>query len=267
MPPTPTSRPPRTHVSVQVARGGGPGRAEPTGEAVSTRGRHRTPDAGRMPDPEVVGRVAPTRAAVVPTQPGAPSRHTAPAQRSATAERSATAQRTATAKRSAPAQRSAATVRGAGTPAAAPAASVTGRPALTRTTPSRPAGRSWTRAAGGHDDAVTDLVAGLTRRGDDGEPDAPATGPVPGLLGLALGVLALLGAVVAAAEPGIVVPVLGPLGTSPLALAVLLATALLATACAALGVGRHRSARAAAVTGVVVGLAAVAAAVLPLLAL
>jgi hypothetical protein len=251
MPPTPTSRPPRTRVSVQVARGGGPARGESAGEAMSTRGRHRTPDAGRMPDPEVVGRVAPSRAAVVPTQPGAPSRHTAPAQRSA------------------PARRSAPAVRAAGT--RAPAGSTTTRraPARAGTTanPGRLAGGWGPRAGGGHDDAVTDLVSGLNHRGDDGAPDAPATGPVPGLLGLALGVLALLGAVVAAAAPAIVVPVLGPLGTSPLALAVLLATALLATACAGLGVGRHRSARAAAVTGVVVGLAAVAAAVLPLLAL
>jgi hypothetical protein len=129
----------------------------------------------------------------------------------------------------------------------------------TAATPARP--------SAGHDEAVTDLVAGPSRRDDDDAPDAPATGPVPGLLGLALGVLALLGAVVAAAAPGLHLPVLGPLGTSPLALAALLATALLATACAGLGAGRHRTARGAAVTGVVVGLAAVAASVVPLLAL
>ena len=263
MPVTPTPRPPRTQVTVQVARGGGPGRAESAGDAVSARGRHRTPDTGRVPDPEQVGRVAASRAGTVPAQPGAPSRHTAPAQRSAPAQRtgpperstpaqrSAPARRSAPAERSAPAQRSAPAVLGGGSRAAAPS-----RP---RASPIRPAAR--------HDDAVTDLVAGPSRRGDDDEPDAPATGPVPGLLGLALGVLALLGAVIAAASPTVVLPVVGPLGTSPLALAALLGTGLLATACAGLGAGRHRTARPAAVTGMVVALAAVTATIVPLLAL
>jgi hypothetical protein len=199
MPATPTSRPPRIQVSVQVARGGGAGRAEPAGEAASARGRHRTPDTGRLPDPERVGGVGTPRAAVIPAQPGAR--------------------------------------------------------------------RPLTRAATGHDEAVTDLVAGPTRRADDDAPDAPATGPVPGLLGLALGVLALLGAVAAAAAPGLVLPVVGPLATSPLALAALLATGLLATVCACLGAGRHRTGRAVAVTGLVVALAAVTATIVPLLAL
>ncbi len=146
-------------------------------------------------------------------------------------------------------------VAGAGSPAAAP---------------SRPWARPTTPAAR-HDDAVTDLVAGPSRRGDgdgdDDEPDVPATGPVPGLLGLALGLLALLGAVIAAASPTVVLPVVGPLGTSPLALAALLGSGLLATACAGLGAGRHRTARSAALTGMVVGLAAVTATIVPLLAL
>ncbi|HEY2225727.1 hypothetical protein, partial [Actinomycetospora sp.] len=77
----------------------------------------------------------------------------------------------------------------------------------------------------------------------------------------------LIGAVIAAGEPDVVVPVIGRLGSSPLALAGLLALGLLATACAALGTGRQRRGRAAAVTGMVVGLAAVAAAVVPLVAL
>jgi hypothetical protein len=218
MPPTPTPRPNRTQVPVQVAR---TGRADAAGGVSSSPGRHRTPDAGRLPDPERVGRGAAQRPAVVPAQPGASSRRGAPAQR--------------------------------GGPA----------PAVGR--PSTRAGAGPDRA--GHDEAVTDLVAGPGLRGDDGRPDAPATGPVPGLLGLALGVVALLGAVVAAAEPGVVVPGIGPLGTSPLALVLLLATALLATACAGLGAGRHRRARAVAVTGMVVGLAGVAASLIPLLAL
>jgi hypothetical protein len=86
---------------------------------------------------------------------------------------------------------------------------------------------------------------------------------VPGLVGLVLGVLALLASVVVAADPA----VLGRFGASPLAPVVPLVTALLATACAGLGAGRHRAGRGVAVTGVVVGLAGVAAAVVPLLAL
>ena len=242
---TPTSRPPRTHVSVQVARGGGPGRPESAGEAVSTRGRHRTPDTGRLPDPERVGGVGTPRVGVVPGRSGAPSRHTS-------------------ARPDAPVALAAV--------APAPVTTTRGAPAPRTEAPGRPAARPATRPGGGrtttgHDEAVTDLVAGPSRRGDDDAPDAPATGPVPGLLGLALGVLALLGAVVAAAAPGLHLPVLGPLGTSPLALAALLATALLATACAGLGAGRHRTVRGLAVTGMVVGLAAVAASVVPLLAL
>jgi hypothetical protein len=261
MPPTPTSRPARTQVPVQVARGGGPGRAESAGEAVSARGRHRTPDTGRLPDPERVGGVASPR---LPGPRSAPSRH-------------------ASVRADAP------VVLGPVAPAPAGSGSATGRREAAPA-PATPAGRRpsagstlrpWTRSAASssvasrsvafqdessHDEAVTDLVAGPTRRGDD-TPDAPATGPVPGLLGLALGVLALLGAVVAAAAPGVHLPVLGPLGSSPLALAALLATALLATACAGLGAGPHRTARPAAVTGMVVGLAAVAATIVPLLAL
>jgi hypothetical protein len=121
--------------------------------------------------------------------------------------------------------------------------------------------------SGPDDDAVTDLLAGPTRRGRAAVPDGPGTGRVPGLLGLVLGVLAMLGAVVAAAAPDVVVPVIGRLGVSPLALAALLALGLLATACAGLGIGPRRRGRGVAVTGMVVGLAAVAAAVVPLVAL
>lgn len=234
---TPTSRPPRTQVPVQVARGGGSGRAESAGEAVSTRGRHRTPDTGRLPDPERVGGVASPRVGIVP---GRASRH--------------------------------ASVRADEAPALLAPVTATPLPAAaatSRATPApadRPASRTAPRSAAPHDEAVTDLVAGPTRRGAD-TADAPPTGPVPGLLGLALGVLALLGAIIVDAAPGLHLPLLSPLGTSPLAPAALLATALLATACAGLGAGRHRTARAVAVTGMVVGLAAVAATVVPLLAL
>ena len=238
---TPTSRPPRTQVPVQVARGGGSGRAESAGEGVSTRGRHRTPDTGRLPDPERVGGVASPRVGIVP---GRASGHA-----SVRADEAPVLLAPVTAT---PLPAAAATSRATPAPAGRPAA---------RTTP-----RPWTRSAAPHDEAVTDLVAGPTRRGAD-TTDAPATGPVPGLLGLALGVLALLGAVVVDAAPGLHLPLLSPLGTSPLAPAALLATALLATACAGLGAGRHRTARAVAVTGMVVGLAAVAATVVPLMAL
>jgi hypothetical protein len=137
------------------------------------------------------------------------------------------------------------------------------------TGPSRPATAPSVAAPVGaaDDDAVTDLVAGPARRGRAAVPDGTGTGRVPGLVGLVLGVLALIGAVIAAAAPGVVVPVIGRLGASPLALAGLLALGLLATACAGLGTGRERRGRAAAVTGMVVGLAAVAAAVVPLVAL
>jgi hypothetical protein len=237
---TPTSPPYRTHVSVQVARGGGPGRGESAAEAVSTRGRHRTPDTGRLPDPERVGGIGSPRVGAVPGRSGAPSRHVS-------------------------ARTDASVALGSVASSGSPAARRT--PTPTPASPARPATRPSTRPAAGHDEAVTDLVAGPTRRDDDDAPDAPATGPVPGLLGLTLGVLALLGAVVAAAAPGLRLPVLGPLGTSPLALAALLVTALLATACAGLGAGRHRAVRAAAVTGMVVGLAAVTATIVPLIAL
>jgi len=239
---TPTSRPPRTQVPVQVARGGGPARTGSAGEAASTRGRHRTPDTGRLPDPERVGGIASPRVGIVP---GRASRHAsvraddAPVLLAPVAASPATPATAAPSRPTAPAGRR-------------PAARLSPRP--------------WTRSAAPHDEAVTDLVAGPARRGAD-TADAPATGPVPGLLGLALGVLALLGAVVADAAPGLHLPLLSPLGTSPLASAALLATALLATACAGLGAGRHRTGRAAAVTGMVVGLAAVAATVVPLLAL
>jgi hypothetical protein len=116
------------------------------------------------------------------------------------------------------------------------------------------------------DDAVTDLVAGPTRRGRAGVPEGPGTGPVPGLLGLVLGVLALICAVIAAVTSDVVLPVIGRLGASPLPLAGLVALGLLATACSGLGTGRQRRGRGVAVTGMVVGLAAVAAAVVPLLA-
>lgn len=122
------------------------------------------------------------------------------------------------------------------------------------------------RAARTDDEAVTVLVAGPGRRGRPGAVEGPGTGRGPALVGLVLGVLALLGAVVVAAEPAVRLPVLGRVGTSPLALAVLVAAGLLATACAAAGAGRHRSGWALGVTGMVVGLAAVAAAGLSLLA-
>jgi hypothetical protein len=110
---------------------------------------------------------------------------------------------------------------------------------------------------------VTELVAGTDRRGRPGAPEGPGTGRAPALVGLVLGVLALFGAVVVAAGP----PVLGRVGSSPLTLGVLVAAGLLATACGGAGAGRHRSGRPLAVTAMVVGLAAVAAAGLSLLAL
>jgi hypothetical protein len=250
MPPTPTSRPPRAHVAMQVARGGGAGRPETAG-GTGSAGRHRTPDPGRLPDPE---RREP-RAARIPAQPSASSRRT-PTRPDA----------------SGPLVPAPATARSAtGRRAAAPVAAVAALRRPAGRSVSRPSGRAATRpsvrSAADRTEAVTDLVAGPARRGEDGAPDVPATGPLPGLLGLALGVLALVAAAAAAAEPGVVLPVIGQLGTSPLALAVLLATALLAAACAGLGTGRHRIGRPVAVTGVVVGLAAVAASVVPLLAL
>jgi hypothetical protein len=226
--PSPTPRPLPPQVAVQVARGGGP--ARPVGP-VAARGRHRTPDADRQP----VGRDA----APVPRAgagPGGPSRHAAP-----------TAVAQAAARRSAPGAMD--RVDAARAAAAHPAVPAP-RPRPTTAVPP-------------DDDAVTELVAGPGRRGRPARPDGPGTGRGPGIVGLVLGLLALLGSVVVAAAPS----GLGGLGTSPLALVVLLATSLLATACAGLGAGRHRRGRGVAVSGMVVGLAGVVAAVVPLLAL
>lgn len=160
-----------------------------------------------------------------------------------------------------------------GSPRAAPGPAATTSAAPARVPPRRPAARSvpsprpLAAPSDPDEDAVTDLLAGPTRRGRAAVPDGPGTGRVPGLLGLVLGVLALFGAVIAAAAPGVVVPVIGRLGASPLSVALLLGLGLLATACAGLGTGRRRRGRGAAVTGMVVGLAAVAAAVVPLVAL
>ncbi|MFC5066038.1 hypothetical protein [Actinomycetospora atypica] len=109
------------------------------------------------------------------------------------------------------------------------------------------------------EEAVTDLVsrAGLA--------NGPGTGGTPGLLGLVLSGVALVGAGLAAAVPAAVLPLVGRLGDSRLALLVVLGLALLGTGCAALGVGREREGRRVAVVGVVVGLAALLACALPLL--
>ncbi len=272
--PVPMSRSTRPQVAVQVARGGGPGRPEGPGGAVSSRGRHRTPDTGQLPAPGRDADEAP-RAAIVPAMPSAPSRHTtltrrespdrAPAPGPASAEPASPAPAAAPAS-AAPASRSPIHSAPPAAAAGAPAPRSSTPPASVRSpsapTPSPPAVHDPA-----DDEAVTELVAGPSRRGRAGMPDGPGTGPVPGLVGLVLGLLALLGAVVAAAAPGVALPVVGAVGTSPLAPAGVLATALLATACAGLGAGRHRTGRAAAVTGLVVGLAAVAASVVPLLAL
>ena len=109
------------------------------------------------------------------------------------------------------------------------------------------------------EEAVTDLVsrAGLA--------NGPGTGSTPGLLGLVLAVVALLGAGLAAAVPTVVLPLVGRLGESHLAILVVLGLALLGTGCAALGVGREREGRRVAMVGVGVGIAALVACGLPLL--
>ncbi|WP_157646913.1 hypothetical protein [Actinomycetospora chiangmaiensis] len=104
------------------------------------------------------------------------------------------------------------------------------------------------------EDAVTDLVA---RPGRGALPDGPGTGSEPAVLGATVSVVALVAAVVAAA-------VATPGGSRTTLLGVL-AVALLGTGTAALGLGRQRPRRTLAATGVVVGAAAVAASVIPLL--
>ena len=218
-------RPLPPQVAVQVARGGGPARTSPAG---ALRGRHRTSGTDGQPVPHDA---AVPRAAARPV----PSRHAVP-----------TAVAQAAARPSAPGTMD--RVEAARTAAAHPAI-----PAP-RPRPERPAGSAL------DDDAVTDLVA---RHGRGARLEGLGTGRGPAVVGLVLGLVALLGTVVVAAAP----TALGGVGTSPLALVGLLATALLATACAGAGAGRHRAGRALAVTGIVVGLAAAAAAVVPLLAL
>ena len=111
------------------------------------------------------------------------------------------------------------------------------------------------------EEAVTDLVSRA------GLPNGPGTGSTPGLLGLVLAVVALLGAGLAAAVPTVVLPLVGRLGESHLAILVVLGLALLGTGCAALGVGREREGRRVAMVGVGVGVAALVACGLPLLTL
>lgn len=111
------------------------------------------------------------------------------------------------------------------------------------------------------DEAVTDLVSRA------GMADGPGTGSTPGLLGLVIACVALLGAGLAAAAPAAVLPLVGRLGESHLAVLVVVGLALLGTGCAALGVERQRSGRTVAAVGVAVGVAALATCVGPLLAL
>ncbi|MCD2193044.1 hypothetical protein LQ327_06525 [Actinomycetospora endophytica] len=279
--PTPTPRQQPGRVAMQVARDGGPAEAE--GGAVPSRGRHRTPDTGELSAPDLAGAAG---AGAGPAASGAPSRHDVVARQSRTVARrtapgalerveaaQVAASRPASAPRpavvpsaSAPAPAPSPRQASAGAPAARSAPATQPAASPSSVSLSSPAPSSAAPSSDADDDAVTDLVAGPTRRGRAAVPDGPSTGRAPGVIGLVLGVLALLGAVVAAAAPDVVVPVVGRIGASPLALAGLLALGLLATACAGLGTGRQRRGRGVAVTGMVVGLAAVAAAVVPLVA-
>ncbi|HEY2225909.1 MAG TPA: hypothetical protein VGI02_27980, partial [Actinomycetospora sp.] len=238
--PTPTPRQQPGRVAMQVARDGGPARTEPPGGAVPTRGRHRTPDTGEVtawgPASEVEGAPRPS---ADPAAPSTPPRHGVTARRAQIAAR-----RTAPGSLERVEAAQVAASRPASTPRPAPApvpatttAAPVPRPAATSAAAPRPFRPAALEATADEDDAVTDLVAGPARRGRATVPDGPGTGRMPGLLGLVLGALALIGAVIAAGEPDVVVPVIGRLGSSPLALAGLLALGLLATACAALGTG------------------------------
>jgi hypothetical protein len=235
--PSPSSRPHPPRVAVQVARGGGAG--GPGAEGPGSRGRHRTPDTGELPASEVEARGRRQGGAA---SAGGPSRHASPAGSAAPARRSPAAAL-------------------ARVDAAREAASRPATPSAPRSARVTTAGRIPAPAVSqeSYDDAVTDLVAGPSQRWLSAMPDGPGTGRLPGIAGLVLAVVVLVAAVVAAAVPS--------LATSSLGLAVLLAAALLATACSAFGAGPRREGRTVAVTGIVVGLAAVAATVVPLLAL
>jgi hypothetical protein len=230
----------------------------------------------RKATPESMARVEAARAAAA--RPAAPSRGAGPDAAVRSAPRASTPQPAAsrTAASQSPAERTAQPpaerspmVRPA-QPRSATKQSSGPFPTPRSAAPAPRAGTPGGSAPGGtppEDDAVTDLVAGPSQRGRAAPGDGPGTGRLPGLFGLVLGTLALLGAVIAAAAPDTLLPVIGRLGASPLTLAGLVAAGLLATACAGLGTGRQRRGRGVAVTGMVVGLAAVAAAVVPLLAL
>ncbi|MDL5154945.1 hypothetical protein [Actinomycetospora termitidis] len=106
------------------------------------------------------------------------------------------------------------------------------------------------------EEAVTDLVA---RPGRNALPDGPGTGAAPALVGLVVSVVALVAALVTA--------VAAARGASHVTLLIELGLAVLGTGTAALGLGRQRRRRRLAATGVVVGVAAIAAGVIPLLTL
>ncbi|NYD38227.1 hypothetical protein [Actinomycetospora corticicola] len=140
------------------------------------------------------------------------------------------------------------------TPAAEPARDA--RPDVPTPGSATPGRARDSAAADAPEEAVTDLVV---RPGRGALADGPGTGPEPAVLGAVVSVVALVAAVVAA--------VVAAPGGSHVTLVGTLAVALLGTATSALGLGRQRPRRALAAAGVVVGVAAVVAGVIPLLAL